>query len=48
MLFRQSFGTDFAQALVLENPTAIIAGLPLPSARETSSDTFQKFLGKIG
>jgi protein-tyrosine phosphatase len=44
----RSFGADFAQALVLENPAAIIAGLPLPSSRETSRDTFQKFLGKIG
>jgi protein-tyrosine phosphatase len=26
----RSFGGDFAQALVLENPAAIIAGLPLP------------------
>jgi protein-tyrosine phosphatase len=42
------FGADFAQALVLENPAAIIAGLPLPSSREPSRDTSQKFLGKIG
>jgi hypothetical protein len=44
----KSFGTHFAQALVLENPAAIIAGLSLPSSRETSRDTSQKFLGKIG
>jgi tyrosine-protein phosphatase YwqE len=44
----KSFGADFAQALVLENPAAIIAGLPLPSSREPSRDTSQKFIGKIG
>ena len=44
----RSFGADFAQALVLENPAAIIAGLPLPSSRKPSRDTSQKFLGKIG
>ena len=44
----KSFGADFAHVLVLENPAAIIAGLPLPSSRETSRDTSQKFLGKIG
>jgi hypothetical protein len=43
----KSFGADFAQALVLEKPAAIIAGLPLPSSRETSRDTSQKFLGKL-
>jgi len=36
------------QALVLENPAAIVAGHSLPSSRETSTDTSQKFLGKIG
>ncbi len=41
------FGADFAQALVLENPAATIAGFPLPSSREPR-DTSQKFLGKIG
>ena len=44
----RSFGADFAQALVLENPAAIIAGHPLPSSRRPSRDTSQKFLGKIG
>ena len=44
----RSFGGDFAQALVLENPAAIIAGLPLPSSRKPSRDRSQKFLGKIG
>ena len=44
----RSFGGDFAQASVLENPAAIIAGLPLPSSRKPSIDTSQKFLGKIG
>jgi tyrosine-protein phosphatase YwqE len=44
----RSFGADFTHALVLENPAAIIAGLSLPSSRETSRDTSQKFLGKIG
>ena len=43
----KSFDPDFAQALVLENPAAITAGLPLPSSRETSRDTSQQFLGKI-
>jgi hypothetical protein len=42
-----SFGADFAQALFLENPAAIIAGLPLPSSREISRETFYEFLGKI-
>jgi protein-tyrosine phosphatase len=41
------FGTDFAQALVLENPAAIVAGLSLLSSRETSTDTSKRFLGKI-
>jgi protein-tyrosine phosphatase len=44
----KSFGADFAQALVLEDPAAIIAGLSLPSPRETSRDISQKLLGKIG
>ena len=44
----RSFGADVAQALVLENPAAIISGLPLPSSRKPSRDTSQKFLGKIG
>ena len=39
----KGFGAEFAQALVLENPAAIIAGLPLPSSREPSRDTSQKF-----
>jgi protein-tyrosine phosphatase len=42
------FGADFAQALVLENPAAVIAGLPLPSSQEALRDTSQKLLNKIG
>jgi len=33
----KSFGPDFAQALVLENPAAIISGLSLPSSRRAAS-----------
>ena len=43
----RNFGADFAQALVLENPAAIIAGHPLFSSRENSRDTSQNSSARL-